>query len=124
MFYEVCNTIEVQSADATDPMHLLAGLTLSSDTAGPSAPSAPRSTPGTPGLPDAGSSSPREAIGGASVERKRSVRTERRRADFRNVLAAPDRGSVDIAKLRRLAWNGIPTEIRPIVWQLLLVRER
>lgn len=29
---------------------------------------------------------------------------------------------VDISELKSLAWNGIPDELRPIVWQLLLVR--
>lgn len=26
-----------------------------------------------------------------------------------------------IAELRRLAWSGVPSEVRPIAWQLLLV---
>jgi hypothetical protein len=27
----------------------------------------------------------------------------------------------NIGELRRLAWSGVPEEVRPIVWQLLLV---
>ena len=79
--------------------------------------------------------------------RQRSVRTERRREKFGRVLRGrvEDGGGVDlgqpspvfstqrllrqarrtltilVAELRRLAWSGIPSEVRPIVWQLLLV---
>jgi hypothetical protein len=30
-------------------------------------------------------------------------------------------GAVDVEKLRKLAWSGIPNELRPIAWKLLLV---
>ena len=30
--------------------------------------------------------------------------------------------TIGVAELRRLAWSGIPSEVRPIAWQLLLVR--
>lgn len=40
-----------------------------------------------------------------------------RREKFRRVLAAP---TVDLDALRELAWNGIPADIRPAVWRLLL----
>lgn len=29
--------------------------------------------------------------------------------------------NVDLAELRKLAWSGVPNELRPMVWQLLLV---
>jgi hypothetical protein len=69
--------------------------------------------------------------------RQRSVRTERRREKFGRVLRGREGGSVEqgglpvlsrrrelilSAELRRLAWSGVPDEVRPIVWQLLLVR--
>lgn len=36
---------------------------------------------------------------------------------FKRILMAPN---IDLSALRKLAWNGIPEEIRPMVWQLLL----
>jgi hypothetical protein len=36
---------------------------------------------------------------------------------FKTVLAAPN---VDIGELKKLAWSGIPLELRPLSWQLLL----
>lgn len=39
-------------------------------------------------------------------------------------LTVESGGIVDAVKLRSLAWSGIPYEVRPIVWQLLLVRGR
>lgn len=40
-----------------------------------------------------------------------------RMGKFKNVLAAPN---VDIGELKKLAWSGIPLELRPLSWQLLL----
>ncbi|CDO72753.1 hypothetical protein BN946_scf184994.g5 [Trametes cinnabarina] len=48
--------------------------------------------------------------------RERSIRTNRR-TRFINCIMAED---VDIAQLRKLAWNGIPGDLRPLVWPLLL----
>lgn len=31
-----------------------------------------------------------------------------------------DQENVDLAKLRKLSWNGIPKKYRPVVWQMLL----
>jgi hypothetical protein len=95
-------------------MHLLAGLSLSTPTS-----PGDRSGAGTPSLfgPPSGRNSPRFA---SAIERKRSVRTERRREGYVRTLNQ-DRGAVDLAELKRLAWNGVPEEVRPIVWQLLLV---
>ncbi|WVQ76188.1 hypothetical protein IAR50_005850 [Cryptococcus sp. DSM 104548] len=50
------------------------------------------------------------------------------RANSHNALAVSwwllggdgDGGGVDLGELRRLAWSGVPQEVRPIVWQLLL----
>ncbi|KAL1413223.1 GTPase-activating protein [Vanrija albida] len=83
-----------------DPLHLLGGLSSSS------APSTP------------GHGSP--SLSGATVSRQRSVRTERRRERFVRILAGDSGGAIDIAAVRAIAWSGVPEEIRPIVWQLLL----
>ena len=61
--------------------------------------------------------SSQESSGQSGVSRKRSVRTSRRRQQLLNCLS---KQSVDIAQLRTLAWAGVPDELRPIVWQLLL----
>ncbi|KAL1917865.1 uncharacterized protein VTP21DRAFT_3699 [Calcarisporiella thermophila] len=36
---------------------------------------------------------------------------------FREILQAPN---IDLGALRGLSWNGVPEELRPMVWQLLL----
>ncbi|KAI0355729.1 RabGAP/TBC [Trametes cingulata] len=48
--------------------------------------------------------------------RERSIRTNRR-TKFINCITRDD---VDIAQLRKLAWNGVPDDLRPLVWPLLL----
>ncbi|KAI0630103.1 RabGAP/TBC [Trametes polyzona] len=48
--------------------------------------------------------------------RERSIRTNRR-TRFINCITRDD---VDIAQLRKLAWNGVPEDLRPLVWPLLL----
>lgn len=52
-----------------------------------------------------------------ALHRKRSVRTSRRRQQLLNCLS---KQSVDFGQLRTMAWAGIPDELRPLVWQLLL----
>jgi hypothetical protein len=42
-----------------------------------------------------------------------------RRQKFLDCLTADN---ISIVELRKLAWSGIPDELRPISWQLLLVR--
>jgi hypothetical protein len=37
---------------------------------------------------------------------------------FKTVL---EQSNVDLEKLRKLAWNGIPDDLRPVAWQLLMV---
>ncbi len=37
---------------------------------------------------------------------------------FKSLLAQPD---VDIDELRKLSWSGIPSEVRPLVWKILVV---
>ncbi|PWZ01837.1 RabGAP/TBC [Testicularia cyperi] len=54
---------------------------------------------------------------GSGLLRKRSVRTARRR---QQLLTCLSKQSIDIGQLRTLAWAGIPNELRPVVWQLLL----
>jgi hypothetical protein len=56
--------------------------------------------------------------------RSGSIRTERKRERFAKVLrgrAAERGGGVDPVELRKMAWAGIPEELRPIAWQMLLV---
>lgn len=54
-------------------------------------------------------------------------RENRRKRKFLQVLEGGDQGggggseNVDLAELRKLAWSGVPNELRPMVWQLLLV---
>ncbi|KAF6760311.1 tbc1 domain family protein [Ephemerocybe angulata] len=48
--------------------------------------------------------------------RERSIRSNRK-AKFIECLSSRD---VNINELRKLAWAGIPTELRPMAWQLLL----
>uniref|UniRef100_V5EXK8 Ypt/rab-specific GTPase-activating protein GYP1 n=2 Tax=Kalmanozyma brasiliensis (strain GHG001) TaxID=1365824 RepID=V5EXK8_KALBG len=57
------------------------------------------------------------AAGKGGATRRRSVRSSRRR---QQLLSCLSKQSVDIAQLRTLAWAGVPDELRPIVWQLLL----
>ncbi|KAJ1021187.1 hypothetical protein NDA16_003973 [Ustilago loliicola] len=57
------------------------------------------------------------SIAKTGISRKRSVRSSRRRQQLLNCLS---KQSVDIAQLRTLAWAGVPDELRPMVWQLLL----
>ncbi|CEQ40176.1 SPOSA6832_01766, partial [Sporobolomyces salmonicolor] len=46
-------------------------------------------------------------------------RERRRRRKF---LETVGEDNVDLAELRKLSWSGIPEELRPMAWQLLLVR--
>ncbi|KAI0074660.1 RabGAP/TBC [Panus rudis PR-1116 ss-1] len=50
------------------------------------------------------------------LARERSINSNRREKFVRCVSAE----DVDIVQLRKLAWNGIPSDLRPIVWPLLL----
>lgn len=50
------------------------------------------------------------------LQRERSIRTNRRQK-FINCLLQED---INMPELRKLAWQGIPDELRPIVWPLLL----
>ncbi|EPQ30887.1 uncharacterized protein PFL1_01784 [Pseudozyma flocculosa PF-1] len=56
-------------------------------------------------------------LGSTVPNRKRSIRTSRRRQQLLSCLGKP---SIDISVLRSLAWAGVPDELRPVVWQLLL----
>lgn len=60
---------------------------------------------------------PTNASTSSVLNRKRSVRTSRRR---RQLLTCLSKQSVDFDQLRTMAWAGIPDELRPLVWQLLL----
>ncbi|THH16182.1 hypothetical protein EW146_g4408 [Bondarzewia mesenterica] len=48
--------------------------------------------------------------------REHSIRTNRRNKFIECLL----RDDVDMAELRKLAWSGVPNELRPLAWQLLL----
>ncbi|KAI5123683.1 hypothetical protein M0805_001711 [Coniferiporia weirii] len=54
--------------------------------------------------------------GSSQLMRELSIKTNRRNK-FVECLLSED---VNIVELRKLAWNGIPGELRPIAWQLLL----
>ncbi|CAG8787661.1 7772_t:CDS:2, partial [Acaulospora morrowiae] len=45
------------------------------------------------------------------------VRLNTRFNKFKDALQSPN---VDLAALRKLSWSGIPDELRPMAWQLLL----
>ncbi|ORX34797.1 rab-GTPase-TBC domain-domain-containing protein [Kockovaella imperatae] len=122
-----------------DPLQLLSSLSLSAPStpvpagANPSS-SFPFLSPGSPSTSSsaqvpaisaamkASTSTPRTPSRSEGLGRARSVRTERRRDKFAKVLQGRTAvgGSVELGELRRLAWSGVPDEIRPIVWQLLL----
>ncbi|KAH9951534.1 rab-GTPase-TBC domain-containing protein [Amylocystis lapponica] len=50
------------------------------------------------------------------LNRERSIRTNRRQK-FVDCITKED---VDMAQLRKLAWSGVPSELRPVAWPLLL----
>ncbi|KAK7035472.1 GTPase-activating protein [Paramarasmius palmivorus] len=58
----------------------------------------------------------RENIKSEKLMRERSIRTNRK-LKFVDCLSSED---VSIAELRKLAWAGIPSDLRPMAWQLLL----
>ncbi|KAJ7772670.1 rab-GTPase-TBC domain-containing protein [Mycena maculata] len=60
--------------------------------------------------------SPENAERSEKLMRERSIRTNRRHK-FVECLSSQD---VNIAELRKLAWAGIPADLRPMAWQLLL----
>ncbi|KAL5485102.1 GYP1 [Sanghuangporus weigelae] len=52
----------------------------------------------------------------SQLQRETSIRTNRRNK-FIECLLAED---VNIVELRKIAWNGIPSDLRPVAWPLLL----
>lgn len=69
---------------------------------------------------------PLPSPGMQGVARQRSVRTERRRERCMRILRGSatngnGAGAIDLGALKSFAWGGVPAELRPIVWQLLLV---
>ncbi|EMD37568.1 hypothetical protein CERSUDRAFT_154278 [Gelatoporia subvermispora B] len=63
-----------------------------------------------------GLSSPDPETDSEKLNRERSIRFNRRQR-FIGCISAED---VNMAQLRKLAWNGIPGDLRPIAWPLLL----
>ncbi|EGO00108.1 hypothetical protein SERLA73DRAFT_180542 [Serpula lacrymans var. lacrymans S7.3] len=63
-----------------------------------------------------GNQSPQGIEKSEKMMREHSIRSSRR-VKFVECLSKED---VNIADLRKLAWAGVPNELRPIVWQLLL----
>ncbi|EDR11501.1 uncharacterized protein LACBIDRAFT_246710 [Laccaria bicolor S238N-H82] len=62
------------------------------------------------------SSSPENLEKSEKLLRERSIRSNRRHK-FVDCLSSQD---VSIGELRKLAWAGIPVDLRPMAWQLLL----
>ncbi|KAB5591992.1 GTPase-activating protein gyp1 [Ceratobasidium theobromae] len=54
---------------------------------------------------------------GAVLARGRSIRTNRRHAQFVECLSRED---INMSDVKKLAWSGVPPHLRPIVWPLLL----
>lgn len=52
-----------------------------------------------------------------NLERRQSIRSERRKAGFIKCL---NEDVVRMDELRTLAWAGVPDDLRPIIWMLLL----
>ncbi|KAL0068758.1 GTPase-activating protein [Marasmius tenuissimus] len=86
-----------------DPLYGIRNRMQRADTQSPSARS-PK---------DAFSEDPKKS---AKLMRERSIRTNRK-LKFVDCLSSQD---VSIAELRKLAWAGVPSELRPMAWQLLL----
>ncbi|CAG8682011.1 9764_t:CDS:2 [Acaulospora colombiana] len=57
-------------------------------------------------------------IGHPEMQHQHAMRAQKRQK-FVDCLTAED---VNMTELRKLAWSGIPEELRPIAWMLLLVR--
>ncbi|WRT63831.1 uncharacterized protein IL334_000756 [Kwoniella shivajii] len=108
-----------QTPNSTDPSSSFPFLTPTSSY--PQTPSTANSA-----SPDASTSytilpsTPRTLTRKEGLGRQRSVRTERKREKFGRVLRGRDGGGVELGELRKLAWNGIPEEVRGVVWMLLL----
>ncbi|WVQ62652.1 uncharacterized protein L199_000799 [Kwoniella botswanensis] len=82
-------------------------------------PEQPASYSALPTTPRTNTISSLKKEGGSSLGRQRSVRTERKREKFVRVLKGRNE-AVELAELRKLAWNGVPEEVRGVVWMLLL----
>lgn len=57
-------------------------------------------------------------IGHPELQHQHAMRAQKRQK-FVDCLTAEN---VDMTELRKLAWSGIPEELRPISWMILLVR--
>ncbi|TDL26196.1 RabGAP/TBC [Rickenella mellea] len=68
------------------------------------------------GKPSRTRSSADSSATSAHIVRELSIRTNRRHK-FVDCVTAED---VSIVELRKLSWNGIPDDLRPVAWQLLL----
>jgi len=68
--------------------------------------------------PSDSSSIPQPLDGSAYARsmREQSIKTNRRHK-FVEALSKED---IDIAEIRKLSWNGVPNDLRPVAWQILL----
>ncbi|WFD24746.1 GTPase-activating protein [Malassezia equina] len=90
------------SAAAFDPLATMNDGVFMAPTAPPPGPKRTvRLTPDTP----------------AVLQHKVSSRTLRKQQSLHNCLASDD---IDLTALRALAWKGVPPDMRPVVWPLLL----
>ncbi|OCH91444.1 RabGAP/TBC [Obba rivulosa] len=68
------------------------------------------------GTPGSGKNSPDPERDSERLSRERSIQSNKRQK-FVDCITAED---VNMAQLRKLAWNGVPADLRPIAWPLLL----
>ncbi|WWC66823.1 uncharacterized protein I206_100730 [Kwoniella pini CBS 10737] len=116
-----------QTPGSSDPSYTSSFPFLTPTSSHPQTPStatsiqSPDQPPSASGSYSAIPTTPRLRKEGSSLGRQRSVRTERKREKFARVLRGRDgAGSVELGELRKLAWNGVPQEVRGVVWMLLL----
>lgn len=105
--------MSLPSSPCADP---ISALRPSTSTQGYLDPSRHDSKPPSPDPRSPVSPKPRRG----ALKRAHSTRTDRKIHRFRKALAAER--EINMQELKGLAWNGVPDELRPIVWQLLLVR--
>lgn len=125
------HSVDYVTESCADPMHLMKNLSIATDAVEtPQSSSSSHNPFDSANIPRVSMAatydSPNEQ---SSVDPAASaVETEKRQAQMRREASKRRRfvdclgkNTVDVSELRRLAWKGIPAELRAITWQLLLV---